>query len=163
MGTSHKLVLDDAWEFDFSLVAIHCSLEDYRMVYQLNRSLDMQLTRSRIDLDLKAKEVYARFPLYHYWDEVHYLNYHLVSNSCRAIAQEIMSTDGLFAGREIQGKSYHLLPELPKADYLLRIKSESYAFAKAKLLASINKIPQVITAYEVIVDQLKEKNNLIFE
>ena len=44
-----------------------------------------------------------------------------------------------------------------------RIKSESYAFAKAKLLASINKIPQVITAYEVIVNQLKEKKNLIFE
>ncbi|MFT4943981.1 MAG: hypothetical protein ACI8RH_001729, partial [Flavobacteriales bacterium] len=44
MGT-HKLVLDDDFEEDFSLIAIHCSEEPYKVAYILNQFARLKLRR----------------------------------------------------------------------------------------------------------------------
>lgn len=158
-----KLVLDDAWEYDFDLLAIHCSLEDYKMAYLLNSHLGIRLHRCKQDLDVSASGVFASFALYRYHDNRLYDDYHLVANRYRTTSTAFASSGNLFDGRRVQGRTYHFLEELPKVDFLLRIRSESRAFAKSGILATMNHIPQVITAYQVDLEQLKSKNNLIFE
>ena len=49
----HKLHVDDFYDDSFSLIAIHCSLEDYRLAYLLNKHLNISLVRKPQDLDYK--------------------------------------------------------------------------------------------------------------
>ena len=51
----HKLVLDDVFEeVEFTLLAIHCSIEDYRLAYLLNKYLGITLQRRSSNLDHSA-------------------------------------------------------------------------------------------------------------
>ena len=101
------------------------------------------------------------FPLYEYDDEKNYLRYHLLSNRIR---EEISTqSGGLFDSNVSQSAMYHVMPDYRKVDYVLKVYEDGYAFAKANTLASLNKIPQVITAYSIDVSTLKTKENLIFE
>ena len=50
----HKLVLDDFLEeASYTLIAIHCTIEDFRLAYLLNKHLGINLTRKTSDLDFK--------------------------------------------------------------------------------------------------------------
>jgi hypothetical protein len=54
-----------------------------------------------------------------------------------------------------------LIPELKKTDFFLKLESDTPT--PKSMLAKINQIPQVVTAYAVDVNKLKSKRNLIFE
>lgn len=158
---SLKLVLTDTLEYDFSLYAIHCSLEDYRIAYFLNKHLEMRLERRQKDADFKKETYEALFSLFIFEDSRNYRTFTLVANKSK-VKQQGQSREypGLF--KEQQGYDYtSLVPELKKADYFLKLESEIPA--SRTLVSQIKKIPQVITAYEVAVNQLKSKQNLIFE
>ena len=45
-----KLVLDDAFDYDFSLIALHCSLESYRLAFMINKYAHLRLKRAK-DID----------------------------------------------------------------------------------------------------------------
>ena len=47
----HKLLVDDFYDATYKLIAIHCRLEDYRLAYLLNQSLNLKLERNPNDLD----------------------------------------------------------------------------------------------------------------
>ncbi|MEH6408625.1 MAG: IPExxxVDY family protein [Leeuwenhoekiella sp.] len=158
------LVLDDALEYDFTVIAIHCSLEDYRLAFLINKHLGLHLERTGKDIDYKMGGYSALFPLYTFDDTRHYITYSLVANKCKTKISGVVSNNGLFdLTAQENYKSLNLLPEYKKADYLLKIETDSNSFAKAVLLANLNQIPQIVTAYEAEVNQLKSKKNLIFE
>ena len=50
---AHKLVLDD-FDNPFKLIAIHCSSEDYKLAFLLNRHLNLKLARTRKDHDFTS-------------------------------------------------------------------------------------------------------------
>ena len=48
----HKLILEDVFnEVSYTLIGIHCTIEDYRVAYLLNKYLGINLVRSKEDLD----------------------------------------------------------------------------------------------------------------
>ena len=47
----HKLLVDDFEDANYSLLAIHCDIEDYRLAYFLNQNLAIRLVRTKEDLD----------------------------------------------------------------------------------------------------------------
>ena len=47
----HKLLVDDYEDLNYSLLAVHCEMEDYRLAYLLNQNLKTQLSRTKEDLD----------------------------------------------------------------------------------------------------------------
>ena len=58
----HKLVLDDFIEdVSFSLIGIHCNLEDYKLAYLLNSTLGIQLKRLDTDLQFSNGSSYSIF------------------------------------------------------------------------------------------------------
>ena len=63
MGT-HKLVLDDDFEEDFSLVAIHCSEEPYKVAYILNQFARLKLRREKSDLAFTSSGIEITLPLF---------------------------------------------------------------------------------------------------
>ena len=52
----HKLILDDIEDVSYSLLAIHCTMEDFRVAYLLNKHLKISLKRREEDLDFAFKK-----------------------------------------------------------------------------------------------------------
>jgi hypothetical protein len=158
----HKLFENDFEEDTYTLIAIHCSTEDYRLAYLLNNDLNLKLARKHKDLDYNYME--ASFSIYEWDDKKNFVTWNLVSNTSKKEVDQIASAGSLFSNQ--QGKrtiSKHLIPERKKVDYFIKISSESYIKSPKIILSKINAIPEVITAYILDAKQLKSKNNLIFE
>ncbi|RMB63259.1 IPExxxVDY family protein [Dokdonia sinensis] len=161
MGT-YKLVLENDISYDFTLIAIHCSLEPYYLAFLLNKHLKIKLERRRKDVLLNFAGLEAGFPLFQYEDDYRYLTYQLLQNRVRiSVARE--EKDGLFGFENNGTKRYVFMQELPKVDFMLRIVDDGSAFAKAKTITTLNQITQIVTAYNVEVTTLKAKENLIIE
>ena len=89
----HKLLVDDFYDDTYKLIAIHCGLEDYRLAYLLNQSLELNLKRKSKDLDFEyLKSSYSIFE----WNNVsQFVTWNLVSNVCKKEEESLYST-GLF-------------------------------------------------------------------
>jgi len=157
----HKLILDDVFEEAlYTLIAIHCTIEDYRLAYLLNKHLGINLTRERLDLEYnKSKSTYSIFE----WEDNKQLTtWSLVANICKTEEIQQVSQESLFSNEELITKTYNLIPEYKRVNYFLKIDNQ-YNFSKeAYILNSILSIPQIATAYSIDVNQLKSKDNLIF-
>lgn len=159
---SHKLLLDEVEE-DYKLIAIHSSLEEYKLAYYLNKYLRLYLQRARTDLDFNHGLVQALYPLYVFKEPAAYRVYYLIKNRYKGPVKKVISSGSLFLEEEVSPKVTYLIPECKQVDYFLKIKEDMKASQVQKLLNSITMIPNVIAAYMVDVDQLKSKNNLILE
>jgi hypothetical protein len=160
----HKLVFDEDFEEPFALIAIHCSEEDYKLAYLMNHHLNMRLKRKKTDLDFSTEGLLITFPLYDFEDVHKYTHFYLVANKCRSVEAGLQSSGGLFAEMATEKSRVHyLLPELKKVDYFLKIYSDFETVPLRKILSEINEIKQVISAYSVELDNIKSKNNLIFD
>ena len=158
----HKLFEDDFEEDTYTLIAIHCSAEDYRLAYLLNNNLDLKLARKQEDLDYNYME--ASFSIYEWDDDKNFVTWNLVTNTSKKEVERIASAGSLFS--EQQGKrtvSKYLIPERKKVDYFVKISTESHLKSPKIIVSKINAIAEVITAYILDANQLKSKNNLIFE
>jgi len=157
-----KLVLDHLFEEDnFILIGIHCIIEDYRLAYLLNKSLNIGLQRRHTDIANMSKA--TRYSIYEWEDTLQYNMWNLVANNCNVESNRLSNEfNSLFNQPQIVTKSYPLVPEFKKANYLLKIEDDMQNKNAQNILENILKIPQIITAYRIEIDQLKSKNNLIF-
>lgn len=157
----HKLVVDDFYDASFSLLAIHCRLEDYRLAYLLNKHLGLNLKRKSQDLDYNYFD--ASFSIYE-WENIKLDTiWNLVSNICKKEEAGLQSSGSLFENPTNVTRTVNLLPELKTVDYLIKVSNEHKQFNEKLILNSIQSIPQVITTYSVDIDQIKSKDHLIFD
>lgn len=161
---NHKLILDDDVEEEFILIAIHCSEEAYKMAYLLNKQVSLQLRRREVDLDFSENGLDSLFPLFEFENLNDYKTYFLVANKHKSVAAHISSSGSLF-GDEIQEDvvTTYLLPEHKKVDFFLKIISESGSVSEKKIVTQLNDIQQVISAYSIDKNSIKNSNNLIFD
>lgn len=161
---NYKLLYDEDLEEPFTLIAIHCSEEAYKMAYLLNKHLHLCLKRKRADLDFSTNGLLITFPLYDFKDTHKYNHFYLVANKCKSAGAELQSSGGLFAEVASEKSTTHyLLPEFKKVDYLLKIYSDFTNVPLKKMLSELNHIKQVISAYTLETNGVKSKNNLIFD
>jgi hypothetical protein len=158
----HKLMLDDDFEEEYSLLAIHCSEEPYKMAYLLNQHATLRLKRRDKDLHFEFKNGASTFPFFEYENEQQYIAYSLVANKCISQSESIPHLGELFNDGSPEMVIQFLIPEYDKVDYLLKIYSDFELIPMRKIVAAINEIKQVISAYSIDAKQLKSKNNLIF-
>jgi len=136
-----KVLLEIEENYDFDLIGICCHIKDYRMVWELNQQLGLDLCKDS-NFDLHYKKHKQSHPFHHFCDDENLTDYFLIGNR---------SENGL------------LIPEENKCDYLLVIKGQRLSAAgKIAFLKQINAIKHVLTAYEIEVEELKSKANLIF-
>lgn len=156
----HKLLVDDFYDTSFSLLAIHCRLEDYRVAYLLNKYLGLNLSRMARDLDYKY--LAASYSVYEWYNIQNEISWNLISNVCKKEEDSLQSSGSLFTTQNKVLKSYNLLPEHKNVDYLIKITNESQQLNEKILLNKIQSIPQVVTCYSIDIENLKSKDNLIF-
>ena len=157
---THKLLVDDFYDTSFSLLAIHCGLEDYRMAYLLNKQLGLNLSRMPHDLDYKYFA--ASYSVYEWYNKENQISWNLISNVCKKEEDSLQSSGSLFHLQNKVLKTYHLLPEYKNVDYLIKISNDTQYFNEKIILSKIQSIPQIVTSYSIDTEKLKSKDNLIF-
>jgi hypothetical protein len=160
-----KYVLDNVFDYDFSLIAITSSEPDYKICIHLNRQLNLGLIREA-DVDLKAKNMKAplTFACFRYEDEENFHEYVLLSNrSINSIstAEKTPSTPSLFDEESPADIKGYLVPELAQYDFLLLLKGESHETLARMVQPELKKIIFVQAITVVDLETLASKKNLL--
>jgi hypothetical protein len=156
----HKLLFDDFSDDTYSLIAIHCTIDDYRVAYLLNQYLNIKLTRKPQDLDFKYTN--SSYSIYEWEDKNQLITWNLVSNVCRKEEDSLTSTGSLFESQNKIIRVHNLIPEYKKVNYFLKINNDGSFINEKTLIHKIHEIPQIAAVYSVDIALLKSKDNLIF-
>lgn len=157
----HKLILDDVFENELcTLIALHCTIEDYRLAYLLNKNLKISLKRKKSDLDFNKG--ISKYSLFEWEDDKQLVTWNLVSNRCKTETTLDADYQSLFDTEQKIVKTYHLIPENKKVNYFLKTNNVLSSIKEKNIIKNILEISQIATAYSVDASQLKSKSNLIF-
>jgi hypothetical protein len=132
------LTLDD--DYEFTLVGISCHSKDYRLCWEINKALNIDLIRTQ-DLEIRKKDTLNSHSFYEYIDEDNYLEYFLISN---------------------RGDNGFLIPEQKRVDFFLMAKGNISDNHTSEVICKINTLSLVLTSFSVEPNQLKSKQNLLF-
>lgn len=154
----HKIQINDFISDDYELIAVHSSLDDYKLAYMLNKELGIQLSKNLAYVEIAIPEGKSAFSNYIFDDEKNDVVWTLIENKTTIINSNKQTTS-LFEQVDI---TVFLLPEFKKADYLIKIENIDYGFDSESIVDKIQEIKNVTTAYTIDITNLKSKNNLIF-
>jgi hypothetical protein len=159
----HKLDFDEFDEINYQLIAIHTSLEDYRLAYFINQKLPINLSKNNCEIQINIKEGETNFSRFDYIDTENGISWNLIQNKNEVIQQKKENNQNLFSNinMEVSTKVF-LLPEFKKVDYFLKIENldDRMNFSKIQLL--LKTIENISTVYTIEINKIKSKNNLIF-
>lgn len=156
----HKLLVDDFENANYSLLAIHSDIEDYRLAYFLNQYLAIRLVRTKEDLDFTNST--ASFSVFEWNDNALQTSWHLIKNNC-LVENSAPISMGLFAeSKDRTWTVQSLLSDHAAVDYFLKIDNGGRIINEKEVLNTIQNISKISTAYRVDVLQLKSKEHLIF-
>ncbi len=143
MVSSKKNFLDFEPETDFLLLGLVSYEADYRLVWEINRSLncDFHRTEDHRVKHRKKKEVQF-FSCFLYRMEDNYINLRILSN---------------------KGEQGVLIEELRNLDYLLVFSGEQPEQLYAALKADLKNLESVTSVFEIPPSTLKEAERLIFD
>ena len=159
----HKIFIEDFEEEDYHLIALHTSIEDYRLAYFLNRELGIELNKSKYDIPLQIKKVKTSFARFTFEDEKKLILWDLVQNKNEIQNTENVSTIDLFSNTKNSfTSSAYLLPEYNKVDFFIKIENAANEFNIDDIISIISKIDAINLVYSIEKYKIKSKNNLIF-
>lgn len=139
----NKVLLKYDFDFDFVLIAISCPLKDYRLCHFINKHTGLQLAKtSDYAVFIPHYEETCEFSWFTYIPEEEEVEYYLFSNKAE--------------------KNGYLIPEMKTSDYFLMIKNFIDEEDLEHLIISLNEIPEVMVASEIVPEKLKSRENLIF-
>ncbi|GGD21395.1 IPExxxVDY family protein [Flavobacterium orientale] len=158
----HKLVIDDFEEADFQLIAIHTTLEDYRLAYFINQNLPILLSRSKKEIQTSFQTIKTGFTRFVFEDPDNQIAWNLIENKKEIAISQKNKGQTLFENTEEFTNTLYLVPEYKKVDFFFKIDAEKSQINIAGLMEKIKNIPSLTTLYQVDKSKIKSKNNLIF-
>ena len=156
-----KLSLEESISFDFECVAIHTPIEDYQLAYLINKNLNLRLKRTKEDLDIQNGNF--KFPLFEWEDLQHQNKWYLIANVIYQEVKEKTSQQQLFEEDMIQIEKQFLIPELKQVDYFFQINQLISNCDLSSIIKTLNKIPQIVTSYELDPKKIKHIEHLTLE
>jgi hypothetical protein len=159
----HKVYIEEFEEDDYYIIAIHTSLEDYRLAYFINREIAIRLSKNDSDIQSQVKEGETSFARFTFEDEKNDIKWNLVQNKNEIEGKENTITQDLFSNSDNSFSSLaYLLPEYKKVDFFLKIENAEKDINIAEIVSKISAIDSIKMVYNVDKDKIKSKNNLIF-
>jgi hypothetical protein len=134
-----KLSLDKEYINDYTLIGIACHLKDYRLIYNVNRSLNFDLKKEddlNIYLSKEKKEV--MFSFYRYIGEN--TEYYVLANR---------TTDGI------------LIPEYKKIDYFLIVNGLLNDQQENFLIKTISDLSSIMLANKINTTSVKNLDSIL--
>ena len=158
-----KLHLDEFDEVDYELIAIHSSIEDFRLAYFINQKLPIVLSKSKDEVGVMVKEGEAFFSKFTFDDYKNDILWSLIQNKNDIILQHKSTGQNLFLNTNMETlRKVHLISDLKKVDYFLKIENNNNTFLLEEIVNKLNKIERISAVYAVEPEKIKSKNNLIF-
>lgn len=154
---SKVLTLDYENEHEYTLIGIYATLEDYRLAFYLNMTLNIQLKRQPEDLDIGTDN--SLFSLYNYDCKSTFSSWALIANKYVFDANSIKENNYLF---KEDYQTAILIQEKKQIDYFLKIDSDFDTQELNEVIKKVNSIKNVITSYNINPQTLKSKDFLIF-
>lgn len=133
--------LDFDYDYDFLLFGISSHAKDYRLCWSLNKVLEIELAREE-DILLDEQASPRHFSFYAWDNEAQRLKFIVVAN---------------------RGEEGYLVNEQKQADYFLVIEGYYDQLNRAQLLEKLRASPFVLTAFELDPNELKSRQNLLFD
>jgi len=159
----HKLHIEEYDEIDYLLIAIHTSLEDFRLAYFINKNLPISLKKSNFNIHIFNKDGETQFSRFIFEDKKTSVSWDLIQNRNDILLSPQKVNQGLFAESKSKfSRKTYLLPEFKTVDYFLKIDNDDLYIDVSKITRQIKKIERISTVYSVDVEKIKSKNNLIF-
>lgn len=159
----HKLDIGDFDEIDYYLIAIHTTLEDYRLAYFLNQKLQINLSKNENEIQIKIKEGETFFSRFYYHSPEKEISWNLIQNKNEVIQQKKDNIQNLFSNLTLEVLTkVHLIPEFKKVDYFLKIENLEESQSLSSILNELSQIDTISTTYSIETNKIKSKNNLIF-
>jgi hypothetical protein len=125
----------------YTMAGISCHLVDYRFLHMLNKELGFNFSKEEdLQVHLQAQEEAASFSLYVFKDEDQRNSYYLIAN---------FSHDRV------------LIPEYRQTDFIMLIEGDFNKQRMDPLLKAIRSIPNVLTAYEIKIGDLKNPETFL--
>ncbi|MCX6249631.1 MAG: IPExxxVDY family protein [Bacteroidetes bacterium] len=125
----------------YTLIGLACHLRDYRLSYHLNKKLEFSFVKEQeLCITLPGKQGYAGFSFFYYKDEDHQNAYCLIAN---------------------RSESLILVPEMKQLDFVLLVEGEFKKNRKDGLIRCISTIPNVLTAFEIKLTDVKNYENIL--
>jgi len=129
-------------DFDFILIAVTCSLKDYRICYLINKYLNFNFTRTEdLELDIGVAGRAVLFSLFHFSWETTETDFYFIAN---------------------KGSDGYLVPEMREADYFIIIKNYIDDDDLENIISALNKIPEIVAAVKIDPKKIKSRENLLF-
>jgi hypothetical protein len=159
----HKVYIEEFEEDDFHIIAIHTSLEDYRLAYFINREIAIRLSKNDNDIQSHVKGGRASFARFTFEDHENDIKWNLVQNKNEVEGIENTISQDLFSNsKNTFSSSAYLLPEYKKVDFFLKIENAEKEINIAEIVSKISTIDSISMTYNVDKEKIKSKNNLIF-
>jgi hypothetical protein len=159
----HKLNLGEFDEIDYHLIAIHTSLEDYRLAYFINKNLLINLSKNKNEIQINIKEGETNFSRFYFNNIEKGVSWNLLQNKNEVIEIKKEKNKNLFSNISLEvSTKVFLLPEFKKVDYFLKIENLDDEMNLDYIQSKLNTINSVSTAYAIETDIIKSKYNLIF-
>lgn len=140
-----KRKLEAEFDYNFTLFGLISVLKEYKLAWQLNNHLEIQLDKVRdIEIDfIKSQNLIIS----NYLFETEYSSFRLLKNK----SMDLYSDNPAF-----------LLPELKRFDYLILVQGfeDTMSFDEMKVIMS--SIPKIQFVQTFDVEDLKSRENLIF-
>ncbi len=158
-----KLYIDEFEELDFHLLAIHTSLEDFRLAYFLNQKLQLNLSKNNEEIKIKNKEGNTFFSRFTFEDIKNDVFWNLIENENEITLKQNNTNQGLFteSKNSFTTKDF-LLPEYKKVNFFLKIDAPKKSVIPTEIVTQIKTIDRISTVYFIDLENIKSKNNLIF-
>jgi len=136
-----KIKLDYSPEYDFIVIAIVSFEKDYKIVWDINNSLGYDFARSDDYLAYhKKRKMDQEFSTFIFHDEKDYIDFRIITN------------------KSDQG---YLLEEIKNIDYIILIKGDFEESYDKKVLAQLQNLKSVQSAFLLDLSKLKGKERLI--
>lgn len=142
MVKKKKYTLTIDYEIDFDLIGICSHHNDYRLAWNINEKIGLNLAKCDEDYVLTDKkgETVSSHSMYNFEDEENRLTYYLIKN-------------------KHHGK--FLIPEKPTIDFFLFLH-DNIAIELVELMNNLKSVPSILGVYEFDPIEIGSAENIVF-
>ncbi len=160
---THKITSDEFDEIDYKLIAIHTTIEDFRLAFFINKSLLINLYKYPEDISIQENNREIYFSRFIFSDDENSIAWNLIQNKSQDDPHSETLSTGLFAetSSQVSSKTF-LIPEYKRVDFFLKVDLQFTEKKIQETISKIKKIKSVSTVYSIDAEKIKSKNNLIF-
>lgn len=152
-----KLDIKDEIYLDFILLGLNTVIEDYRLVFLINKILPFQLTKSLNPDNIKNKNK-IDFEFYKFENEAEEVFWYIIPNQKKVKSQNVSLFLNLFEDT-IEELEY-FIPEFKKMDYIIKITDTN--INTNEFTKKLKEIKNISSVSIIDLKKIKQKNHLIF-